>query len=240
MPTVAEFNNHKGEKVLEVGCGVGTDILQYAKNGSKVYAIDLTKNAIKTTDLNLKRLGLEAERLQVSDAENLPFDDNTFDLVFSFGVLHHTPNTLKAIEEVHRVLKPEGKAIIMLYSVGWKHILKRIIINGIFRGDLFRLGYNKSINKNTEVHGNSPLTKVYLKHTIKKLFKVFGEKEITKHRLGEYFDYAPYKTRKLPRFISNIMYFLTLEKLLGENWIIKATKTPRKKRMSFFKTLVKP
>ena len=240
LPTVAEFKDHAGEKVLEIGVGVGTDILQYAKNKSKVYGIDLTRNAVGTTRLNLKRYGLNAENLQVADAENLPFKDNTFDLVFSFGVLHHTPNTLKGINEIHRVLKPEGKAIVMLYSVGWKHIFKRIFINGILKGDILRMGYQRTINKNTEVKGNSPLTKVYLKGAVKRLFWGFGEVEISKYRLGEYFDYPPYRTRKLPKFVSNFMYFLTLEKLLGENWIIKATKTPKKKKMSVLKTLVKP
>lgn len=240
LPQVAEFENHSGEKVLEIGVGVGTDILQYAKNKSEVYGVDLSRNSVEITRLNLKRLGLEAKFLDVADAESLPFADNTFDLIFSFGVLHHTPNTEKAIAEIRRVLRPEGKAIIMLYAVGWKHFFKRIILRGILFGEFLRMGYQKTINKNTEVQGNSPLTKVYTKNSVKKLFKEFGEVEISKERLGEYFDYAPYKTKKLPGFISNIVYLFTLERLFGENWIIKAVKTEKKKRISVFKTLLKP
>lgn len=239
LPLVAEFKNHTKEKVLEIGVGIGTDILQYAKNKSEVYGIDLSKSAVETTKLNLERVGLKAKLLEVADAENLPFADNTFDLVFSFGVFHHTFNTKKAIEETYRVLKPEGKAIIMIYAVGWKHLFKRIFIKGILCGGFFRLGYQGTINKNTEPQGSSPLTKVYLKHSVKKLFKEFGEFEISKHRMGEYFDYAPYKTKKLPNFVSNIVHLLGLEKLLGENWIIKADKTQKRNRISVFKTLLK-
>lgn len=240
IPEVAEFEYHFGEKVLEIGVGVGTDLVQYAKNGCYVHGIDLTENAVQVTRKNLELHNFYSNNVKIGDAEKMPYHDNTFDLIYTFGVLHHTPDIKKALKEIHRVLKPEGKAIIMLYAVGWKHIVKRIIIQGIFRGGLLKYGYQKTINKNTEVHGNSPLTKVYMKGPVKKLFRKFGEVQITKHRLGEYFDYAPYKTKKLPRFIVNIFYLLGLEGLMGENWIIKAKKTDHKKPYSFWKTWGKP
>ena len=237
LPSVTEFDSHYGEKVLEIGVGIGTDLVEYAKNGSIVYGVDLTENAIKISEANFKRLKLKSN-LKIANAVSLPYETGMFDLVFCFGVLHHIPNTEKAIQEIYRVLKPDGKAIIMLYAVGWKHIFKRLFINGILRGDLFRFGYQGTINKNTEPQGNSPLTKVYTKRAIKKLFKDF-DIEITKHRLGEYFDYAPYNTKKFPDIIVKIMYALGLERMLGENWIIKATKS-KKEKISVFKTLLKP
>lgn len=237
LPSVAEFDGHFGEKVLEVGVGIGTDLVQYAENGSIVWGIDIASNIIDFTKANLQRLGLDAN-LEVASADDLPYSNNEFDLVFCFGVLHHIPNTEKAIKEIYRVLKPKGKAIIMMYAVGWKHIFKRIFINGILKGDILKLGYQGTINKNTEPQGNSPLTKVYTKRAIKELFKDF-DVEITKHRLGEYFDYAPYNSKKFPEFIVNLMYLFKLERILGENWIIKATKG-KKKRISVFKTLLKP
>jgi len=237
LPSVAEFDSHYGENILEIGIGIGTDLVEYAKNGSIVYGIDFAKNAVKTTKANFKRLGLQSN-LVVANAENLPYETGVFDLIFCFGVLHHISDTEKAIQEIYRVLKPDGKAIIMLYAIGWKHIFKRLFISGILRGDLFRLGYQRPINKNTEPQGNSPLTKVYTKRAIKRLFKDF-DVEITRHRLGEYFDYAPYNTKKFPDIIVKIMYALKVERILGENWIIKATKN-KKKKMSVFKTLLKP
>ncbi len=240
IPTIAEFNYHKGEKILEIGVGVGTDLVQFAKNGSIVSGIDLTENAIEVTKRNLELNNLKYDVLKVDDAENLSFEDNSFEYIYSFGVLHHTPDTPKTIREIYRVLKPEGKCTIMLYARGWKHYLKRVFIHGILSGKLLKYGYNQLINKQTEVHGNSPLTYVYKKGEIKKMFSMFGEVEIKKYKMGEYFDYAPYKTRKVFGWVSNISDLFTFERWLGENYIIKAVKTPKQKRYSFWKTLLKP
>ena len=81
---------------------------------------------------------------------------------------------------------------------------------------------------------------VCMKKEIKRMFKMFGEVEISKYRMGEYFDYAPYKTKKLPKRIVKLMYSLNLDKLIGENYIIKAVKTNNKQNVSFLKTLLKP
>lgn len=236
LPEVAEFENHPGETVLEVGVGVGTDLLQYAKNGSRVFGIDLTERAVELTKKNLSRHNTPLN-ISIDSVTKLPFNNSVFDLVFCFGVLHHVLDTEKAINEIYRVLKPNGKAIVMLYAPGWKHFVKRIFIQGMLRGDLFRLGYRGLINKHTEVNGNSPLTKVYFRP--RKLFKKFGEAEVTRHRLGEYFDYAPYNSWKFPRWFVNLLYLFNLEAIVGENWIIKATKG-KKQKLSFWKTLLKP
>jgi len=235
-----EFEYHSGEKVLEIGVGIGTDLVNYAKNGAIVSGIDLTEEAIRMTKKNLKLRGLKYESLQIADAENLPFKDSSFDLVVSLGVLHHTPNMDKAIKEVYRVLKPHGKAIILIYARGWKHYFKRIGIHGILLGGLIKKGYNRLISDQTEVHGNSPLTYVLTKKEVKKMFSMFGEVDIQKHRLGEYIEYAPYKTKKFPSFVKNIMYLLGLEKVMGENYIIKAEKGKPIERPSFLSTLLKP
>ena len=215
---------------MEIGVGVGTDLVQFAKNGALVHGIDLTLQSILTTSKNLKVNGLKSEWLEVGDAENLPFEENTFDFVYSFGVLHHTPNIAKAIQEVHRVLKPDSKCVIMLYSRGWKHYLKRVLLQGVIKGNLFKYGYDETINKTTEVHGNSPLTYVFNKKEIKNLFSNFSKVNIHRHRLGEFFDYAPYETNKLPGVITKLFYASGLEQLLGENYIITGYKYSERKQ----------
>jgi len=172
--------------------------------------------------------------LVVADAENLPFDDNYFDLVYSFGVLHHTPNIDKAVAEALRVLKPGGKFIIMLYARGWKHYFKRLFISGILRGQLFKYGYKKTVNKNTEVKGNSPLSYIYKKKEIKKIFKDVDTENVSikRYRLGEFFDYAPYNTSMLPGFITKLFYFFGLESILGESYIIKGFKIDKNYKTS--------
>ena len=114
IPTAARFAQAKDLNVLEVGCGLGTDGAQFAKAGANYTGIDLTEAAV---DLARKRFELFQlpGTFRVADAERLDFPDNTFDIVYSHGVLHHTPDTAAAVREVHRVLRPGGKAVVMLY-----------------------------------------------------------------------------------------------------------------------------
>lgn len=189
IPINAEFDRHKGEKILEVGVGLGTDLKQYAKNGAICYGTDLTEGAIEETKKHLEVYGLNAN-LQVMDAENLQFGDNTFNLAYSFGVLHHTPDTQKAIDEIYRVLKPGGKAIIMLYSKSWQHYIFRVGIAGILYGELRRMSVQELINKYSEAYGFSPLTKLYHKKEVRQFFKKFRNVEIKHyHYKNKFFQY---------------------------------------------------
>jgi ubiquinone/menaquinone biosynthesis C-methylase UbiE len=111
---IYEWQDYRDRKVLDVGCGNGFVVALYARGGADVTGVDLTSRAIELTRKRLGYLGLQA-RLRQANAEELPFADASFDLVTSFGVLHHTPDTAKAIGEVYRVLKPGGKTIMMFY-----------------------------------------------------------------------------------------------------------------------------
>ena len=111
------FDSFQGKKVLDVGCGPGWITVSYASQGAEVTAIDLTDAAVALTRKNLERLKLKAN-VQQGNAESIEFSDNSFDLVVSSGVLHHTPNTYKAIQECYRVCKPGGTAKITLYHKG--------------------------------------------------------------------------------------------------------------------------
>ncbi|HSF25403.1 MAG TPA: class I SAM-dependent methyltransferase [Blastocatellia bacterium] len=114
IPKVVGFERFRNRDVLEVGCGLGTDAVSFARNGARYTGVDLTEASI---DLVRRRFVLEAlpSELRTADAENLPFADESFDLVYSHGVLHHTPDTQRAIDEAHRVLRPGGTAMVMLY-----------------------------------------------------------------------------------------------------------------------------
>jgi len=117
IPVAANFAGTRGLKVLEIGCGMGTDGAQFAKAGADYTGIDLTEAAIELARKRFALSHLNGE-FRVSDAENLDFDDESFDLVYSHGVLHHTPDIAAAVSEIHRVLKPRGQAIVMLYHRG--------------------------------------------------------------------------------------------------------------------------
>ncbi len=117
IPAAADFAGARGLRVLEIGCGLGTDGAQFAKAGADYTGIDLTNAAIELARKRFALSGLPGE-FRVADAENLDFADDSFDLVYSHGVLHHTPDTALAVREIHRVLKPGGRAIVMLYHRG--------------------------------------------------------------------------------------------------------------------------
>ena len=113
-----EFDRHKGEWVLDVGCGIGWLVWQFARGGANVTGIDLSDNSLALARRRLDYDGLQAELVK-GNAQELPFPDGSFDFVTSAGVLHHTPDTQKAINEVYRVLRPGGRAMISLYYRNW-------------------------------------------------------------------------------------------------------------------------
>jgi len=114
IPSAADFAAARGLRVLEIGCGLGTDGAQFAKAGANYTGIDLTEAAVELARKRFEMFDLPGE-FRTADAENLNFPDESFDLVYSHGVLHHTPDTAKAIREIHRVLRPGGRAVVMLY-----------------------------------------------------------------------------------------------------------------------------
>lgn len=101
-------------RVLEIGCGCGSEAERFARAGADYTAIDLTNAAVSMTRRRFQLSNLQGSYVQ-GDAENLPFPDGSFDLVYSHGVLHHTPDTPRTIREVYRVLSPGGRAVVMLY-----------------------------------------------------------------------------------------------------------------------------
>ena len=114
IPVFADFGAARGQAVLEIGVGAGTDHVNWLRAGARAVGIDLTTKGVSLTRERAELEGLRAKVL-VADAEALPFRSNMFDIVYSYGVLHHTPDTVRAIEEVHRTLKPGGAARVMIY-----------------------------------------------------------------------------------------------------------------------------
>ena len=129
----AQFTRYHGQRVLEVGFGAGTDLIQWLRAGARVSGIDLTEEALANVSHRIQVYGLpQPESLQVADAEHLPFPSNTFDLGYSWGVLHHTPDTAKALAELVRVVRPGGQIKIMLYNrrglYAWKMWVKHALL----------------------------------------------------------------------------------------------------------------
>ncbi|MGI8918551.1 MAG: class I SAM-dependent methyltransferase [Pyrinomonadaceae bacterium] len=186
MPELMGFNSFAGARLLEVGCGMGTDLLQFARGGALCTGIDLTPRSIAITR---QRFALYERRvdLLVSDGERLPFANETLDVVYSNGVLHHTPDTAGAIEELQRVLKPGGTAKVMIYHKNSLNYWGELMLHrGVLRGDLLRGRSPEEIMSSWveySEHGGRPLVKAYTREQTLELFKNFREIKIDVEQL---------------------------------------------------------
>jgi len=169
-----QFERWKNKKGLEVGCGVGTDFLQFLRAGVDMYGIDLSEESVSLAKKRLSLYGFDSNRLAVGDCEALTFQDNSFDFVYSWGVLHHTANIENAISEIWRVVKPGGEICIMLYNKISLVALQLYILHGLLKLNLFR-----DINEIIANHLESPGTKAFTKKEIEKLFTNFSDLKIT-------------------------------------------------------------
>jgi ubiquinone/menaquinone biosynthesis C-methylase UbiE len=111
----ARFDEGAGRDVLEIGVGMGADHLEWARSGPhRLAGVDLTPRAVAWTTQRLAAYGLASE-LREADAERLPFPDDSFDIIYSWGVLHHSPDTAQAFSEAYRALRPGGTLRAMIY-----------------------------------------------------------------------------------------------------------------------------
>ncbi|MEJ0034109.1 MAG: class I SAM-dependent methyltransferase [Bacteroidota bacterium] len=168
----AEFTKQRGKKMLEIGVGLGADHQMFAMNGANLHGIDLTERAIERTRTRLELLGLKSQ-LQVGDAENLPFKDEEFDFVYSWGVIHHSPNTPRAVEEIHRVLRKNGQARVMIY-----HTYSMIGYMLWVRYALMKLRPFTSLATLYSKYLESPGTKAYTVKEAAKMFHMFQDVKI--------------------------------------------------------------
>jgi len=171
--SVAQFTRHKGKKVLEIGVGAGSDHLNWARAGTDLYGVDLTDRGIDTTGKRLNIYGLDS-KLQRVNAEVLPFEDDFFDIVYSWGVIHHSEDTEKIIAEISRVLKPGGKFLGMIYHRRSLHALNLWIKNALLRGKPW-----KSLSHVLYHYNESIASKAYTFKETKNLFKAFKSCKIT-------------------------------------------------------------
>ena len=168
----ADFTRYRGKKVLEIGVGLGADHQKFAEAGAILTGIDLTDQAIEHTRRRFELLGLSSD-LQVADAESLSFDDGSFDMVYTWGVLHHTPDTAKALREIFRVLRRGGVAKIMIY-----HKYSFVGFMLWFRYAFLKLKPASSLAKIYSRYLESPGTKAYSVREARELLKEFRNIEI--------------------------------------------------------------
>ncbi|HET7233533.1 MAG TPA: class I SAM-dependent methyltransferase [Longimicrobium sp.] len=186
---VAQFTRHHGQAILEVGVGAGTDHLQWARAGAVCHGVDLTEAAIRATRARLALYGFTSE-LQRVDAERLPFGDGRFDLVYSWGVIHHAGRPGDIIREIHRVLKPGGRFVGMLYGRHSLVALRVWMRHALLRGRPWR-----SLARVVGEHVESPGTRAYTVRELRALFDAFAEARVWP-------VLTEYDVRRVPRFVA--------------------------------------
>jgi len=127
LPRLVDFDAWRGKRVLEVGCGAGTDLARFARGGAIVTGVDLAASAIDLARRNFEQQGLQGH-FQEADGEHLPFETGTFDLVYAHGVVQYTPDSEALVAECHRVLTPGGEAVFQVYNrVSWLNALSHLM-----------------------------------------------------------------------------------------------------------------
>ena len=164
LPRLIAFDGYRGKAVLEVGCGAGTDLVRFARGGARVTGIDLSQTAIDLARKNFALNNLRAEDLRVANGEELPYPDATFDVVYGHGVIQYTADPAKLVRECHRVLKPGGTGIFMVYNrVSWLNALSKVM-------------------KVALEHEDAPVLKKFSITEFRELLKPFAQVEIVPER----------------------------------------------------------
>src|SRR5262245_27009844 len=164
LPRLVDFSSFRGQRLLEVGCGIGTDLVRFAQGGARVTGIDLAQTAIDLARKNFEWHGLQPEELRVGNGEALPYPDASFDVVYGHGVIQYTADAPLLIRECHRVLKPGGTGIFMVYNrVSWLNAMSKLM-------------------KVALEHEDAPVLKKYSIGEFRELLKPFKKVEIVPER----------------------------------------------------------
>lgn len=126
LPRLVDFSAYQGKNLLEIGCGVGIDLVRFSRARADVTGVDLSQTAIELARQNIMQNGLNAD-LCVMNGEALQFPDNCFDVVYAHGVIQYTADAGKLVSEIHRVLKPGGESIMMVYNRNsWLNFMRKV------------------------------------------------------------------------------------------------------------------
>jgi SAM-dependent methyltransferase len=213
-PYIFEFANFRGSrglKVLEIGVGMGADYLEWLKAGAHATGVDFSPPSIDRARRRCELAGYRPE-LRLADAENLPFPDNSFDVVYSYGVMHHSPDTPRCVREAWRVLKPGGQARIMVYHHPSLSGLMLWMRYGFLRG--------KSLRRSVYDHLESPGTKTYSRSEAAVLVEHFQDVQMQlAFSPGDLLLHQP-SARFQSRFYRMVwrLYPRTLLRAFGQKW----------------------
>ena len=228
IPAFADFARWNGKRVLEIGCGIGTDTINFARHGAHVTAVDLSANSIEVARRRAEVFGL-SENIQFVHANAEHLSDHIpaepYDLIYSFGVIHHTPNPARVLEQIRAFLKPDSEVRIMVYHrYSWK-VFWMLLRHS--NGKFWRM--KRLIAEHSEAQTGCPVTFAYSRKEGRDLFAHAGL-DVTSIDLDHIFayrirDYVEYRYKKVwyLRWMPEPL-FRRLEKTFGWHLCIKARK----------------
>ncbi len=177
-----DYGSAAGLEVLDVGCGQGIDVTEYARAGARATGVDLTPRHVELAVAHTGALGLDVTIVQ-GDAEELPFAEASFDRVSSNGVLHHTPDMPRALRGIRRVLRPGGEARIIVYNRSSLHYwLFQVLWQGIRHGQLFQEGSMEGVmarGVERSSIGARPLVRVYSPRQLRRMMREAGFEQVS-------------------------------------------------------------
>ncbi|HVN86308.1 MAG TPA: class I SAM-dependent methyltransferase [Candidatus Binatia bacterium] len=172
--SVIRFDEVRNQRVLEIGVGLGSDHFRFAANHNTMTAVDLTREHLRHTQRHLALEGLSTEAV-FGDAEQLPFDDDCFDVVYTFGVLHHTTDIRSALVEIRRVLRPGGLALVGLYHRDSYYFwIQKVLVEGLLKAGFLRRGYRgvmSTVEFRHHTESATPLVQVFSRAQVRRLFR---------------------------------------------------------------------
>jgi ubiquinone/menaquinone biosynthesis C-methylase UbiE len=220
MHDTFRFADFSGKSVLEIGCGAGIDSAEFARNGAMVTSTDLTWRGARLTWDLLEGIKLPARVIQC-DARALPFKNEAFDCVYSFGVFHHFPEIETALAEMYRVLKSGGRVMVMLYHRDSLLYAYSIIYwRGIKENRLGMLTPEQLLSLYSERNEGCPYTRAYTKEEVSDIFSKWFANIVTE---------AHYNVIDLPDQ-RKVKVVVPLEYELGWHLVVKAEKLPKPKK----------
>jgi len=229
IPAFADFARWKDRRVLEVGCGLGTDTINFARAGALVTAVDLSDESLQLARQRARVFGLEDRiRFVAADAESLSefVEPQPYDLVYSFGVIHHSPHPDRILRELRSHFTAAGSTLKVMVYHRWSWKVLAIVLAEA-GGAWWKM--DSVVARNSEAQTGCPVTYTYSRRSGAQLLESTGFRVITTevdhifpYRIPEYVKYEYVKT--LPfRFLPHAA-MRALERRLG--WHLCLTATP--------------